>query len=131
MGYGIQPLQMPSYPRHKKETSYSYPVHLYYQREVLHESVSSSKYLGVDISNNLTWDERINRSTKNTNQTLGFLRRNTKVKSEPIKSIAYPSEIWSPHTQTRIDQFLSFQRRTARWMKSDYGHTFSVTNLWT
>ena len=57
------------------------------------------------ISNNLTWDEHINRSTKNANRTLGFLHRNIKVKSEPIKSIAYQtpvrsqlkyaSEIWS------------------------------------
>ena len=77
------------------------------------KSVSSAKCLGVDISNNLTWDEYINRSTSNANQTLGFLRRNNKVKLEPIKSIAYQtlvrphleysSEIWSPHRQTKIN----------------------------
>lgn len=111
----------------------------YYLHGVHLESVSSAKYLGVDISNNLTWDEHINRSTKKANQTLGFLRRNIKVRSEPIKSIAYQtlvkpqleyaSEIWSPHTQIQIDQVESVQRRAARWIKSDYGRTSSVTDM--
>lgn len=111
----------------------------YFLHGVLLESVNSAKYLGVDISNNLTWDDHINRSTKNANQTLGFLRRNIKVKSEPIKSIAYQtlvrpqmeyaSEIWSPHTQTQIDQVENVQRRAARWIKSDYNRTSSVTNM--
>ena len=56
---------------------------------VLLESVTSAKYLGVDISNNLSWDTHIKRSTKKANQTLGFLRRNLQVKSEPLKSMAY------------------------------------------
>lgn len=111
----------------------------YYLHGVHLESVSSAKYLGVDISNNLTWDEHINRSTKKANQTLGFLRRNIKVRSEPIKSIAYQtlvrpqleyaSEIWSPHTQIQIDQVESVQRRAARWIKTDYGRTSSVTDM--
>ena len=93
----------------------------------------------MDISNNLTRDEHINRSTKNANLTLGLLRKNINVKSELIKSIAYQtlvrpqleyaSEIWSPYTQTQIGQVESVQRRAARWIKSDYGHTSSVTNM--
>ena len=103
------------------------------------ESVSSAKYLGVDISNDLSWDEHINRSTKKANQTLGFLRRNIKVKSEPIKNIAYQtlvrpqleyaSEVWSPHSQSHIDQIEMVQRRAARWIKTDYGRTSSVTEM--
>ena len=111
----------------------------YYLHGVQLESVTSAKYLGVDISNNLTWDEHINRSTKKSNQTLGFLRRNIKVKSEPIKSIAYQtlvrpqleyaSEVWAPHTQTHIAQLESVQRRAARWIKHDFGRTSSVTDM--
>ena len=42
------------------------------------ESVSSAKYIGVDISSDLSWDTHINRSSKKANNTLGFLKRNIK-----------------------------------------------------
>jgi hypothetical protein len=81
----------------------------YYFHGVQLESVTSAKYLGVDISENLTWDAHIDRTSKKANQTQGFLRRNIKVKSQSIKSIAYQtlvrpqleygSEVWSPHTK--------------------------------
>ena len=89
----------------------------YYLPGILRESVTSAKYLGVDISSNLIWNEHINMSTKKSNQTLGFLRRNIKVKPEPIKFIAYQtlvgpqleyaSEVWAPYTQTHIAQLES------------------------
>jgi hypothetical protein len=111
----------------------------YFLHNILLESVTSAKYLGVDIANDLSWDAHINRSTKKANQTLGFLRRNIKVRSEPLKSMAYQtlvrpqleyaSEVWSPHTQNNIDQLESVQRRAARWVKSDYGRTSSVTGM--
>ena len=53
------------------------------------ESVSSAKYLGVDISSDLSWDTHINRISKKANNTLGFLRRNIKNHSESLKSSAY------------------------------------------
>ena len=61
----------------------------YYLHGTLLESENSAKYLGVDISNNLSWEDHINRITKKANQTLGFLRRNIKVKSETLKINAY------------------------------------------
>ena len=47
------------------------------------ESVSSAKYLGVDISSDLSW---VNRISKNANNTL---RRNIKIHPESLKSYAY------------------------------------------
>ena len=41
------------------------------------ESVSSAKYLVVDISSDISWDTHINRISKKANNTLGFLRRFT------------------------------------------------------
>ena len=70
----------------------------YYLHGILLESVTSARYLGVDISKNLTWDDHINRSTSKANKTLGFLRRNIKVKSEPIKAIAYQTLV-RPHLE--------------------------------
>ena len=68
----FNPSKCTSYPRHKKETSYSHQLLLH---GVQLESVSSAKYLGVDISNNLTWDAHVNRSTQKANQTLGFCEK--------------------------------------------------------
>ena len=111
----------------------------YYLHGTLLESENSAKYLGVDISNNLSWEDHINRITKKANQTLGFLRRNIKVKSETLKTNAYKtlvrpqleygSEVWAPHTQSLIDQIEAVQRRSARWIKLDYGQTSSVTGM--
>ena len=65
---------------------------------------ASAKYLGVDMANDLSCDEYINRSTKKANQTLGFLHRNIKVNSGPLDVMAYKtlvrpqleyaSEVW-------------------------------------
>ena len=53
------------------------------------ESVSSAKYLGIDISSDLSWDTHINRISKKANNTLDFFRRNIKIHSESLKSSAY------------------------------------------
>jgi hypothetical protein len=84
----------------------------------------SNKNLGVDISENLTCVAHRDRTSKKAIQILGFLRRNIKIKSQSIKSIAYQtlvrpqlqysSEVWSPYTNTQIDQIKHFQRRAAR-----------------
>ena len=65
------------------------PSQKYFLHDILLESVTSAKYLGVDISHDMLWDAHINRSTKKANQTLGVLRTNIQVRSEPLKSIAY------------------------------------------
>ena len=42
------------------------------------ESVDHSKYLGVSISNNLSWNQHIQNVTAKGNRTLGFVKRNLK-----------------------------------------------------
>lgn len=59
-------------------------LHKYYLHGVLLESVLSDKYLGVDISENLSWNTHISRTAKKGNQTLGFLKRNIKIHNEEI-----------------------------------------------
>jgi hypothetical protein len=57
-------------------------------------SVSSAKYLGVTFSENLTCNtSHIDNKVKKANQTLGFLRRNIKVHSEPFKGTAYKTRV--------------------------------------
>ena len=103
------------------------------------EAVTSAKYLGVTISDDLSWDKHIDNITKKANATLGFLRRNLKVTSEELKATAYKtlvrpqleycSAIWSPHTHTCISQIEMVQRRAARWIKNDYRRTSSVSDM--
>ena len=73
------------------------------------ESVQTAKYLGITISNNMSWDTHINNITSKANKILGFLRRNLQVQLEETKSLAYKSmvrsnleycsSVWSPHTK--------------------------------
>ena len=49
------------------------------------ETVTYAKYLMVDISIGLTWNSNIDRITGNANKTLGFLKRNIKIKMPRIR----------------------------------------------
>ena len=114
-------------------------------RYILHgtvlELVPSAKYLGVTISDNLSWTPPtppIDSVSKKANQTLGFLKRNIKVHNKDLKSTAYTlvrpqleyaSTVWSPHTATDITKLEAVQRRSARWATHDYQRTSSVTQM--
>ena len=49
----------------------------------------SAKYLGVTISDNLSWSPNIDSVSKKVNQTLGFLKETIKVHNKDLKSTAY------------------------------------------
>ena len=88
------------------------------------ESVSSAKYLGVNISLDLSWDMQLNRISKKANNTLGFLRWNIKIHSESLKSSAYKvlvrpqleycSTVWCPFTDSNISKLEAVECRAAR-----------------
>ena len=59
------------------------------------ESVSSAKYLGVDISSDLSWDTHINRISKKANNTLGFLRRKSRFTPHLLNSCLQRSCLFS------------------------------------
>ena len=56
------------------------------------ETVTSAKYLVVDVSSGLTWNSHIDRITGNANITLGFLKHNIKTKMPRIRenSLQHP-----------------------------------------
>ena len=68
---------------------------------------ATSKYLGVVLKNNLSWNQHVSRVTKKANSMLGFLRRNLRKASEETKAQAYMSMVrsnidycstaWNPH----------------------------------
>ena len=51
--------------------------------------VTSAKYLGVTITEDLRWDSHINDICAKANRTLGFLRKNINIGSVAIKQQAY------------------------------------------
>ena len=120
--------------RSKKPIPSSYVLH----GRVL-ETVPSAKYLGVNISSNLTWNDHIQKVSTSGNRTLGFCKRNIRSKNPAIRSTAYKalvrpvleysSTVWSPHAKTGIDKLERVQRRAARWVSNDYLYQSSVTTM--
>ena len=118
----------------RKATDFSYIVH----GHVL-EVVSCAMYLGVDISNGLSWNSHIDRITSKANSTLGFIKRNIKTRNVRVRETAYntlvrpqleyTAPIWDPHTKQKIFQFEKIQRRAVRWTTSYYDYRSSVTAM--
>ena len=75
------------------------------------EAVSSARYLGVDISSNLSWNTHVDRITANADRSLGFIKQNIKTKPPQIREMAYLSlvrpqleyalAVWDPHTKDK------------------------------
>ena len=101
--------------------------------------LSTSKYLGVDLSSNLDWKEHIDRTVKKASSVLGFLRRNLLIINRETKSSAYVTlvrphleycaSIWSPHTDQSKQKLEMVQRRSARYCTNRYHNTSSVTDM--
>ena len=100
---------------------------------------TNTKYLGVTLSSDLCWNDHINNITNKANRTLAFVRRNLKISSPRLKSIAYfslvrplleyASPVWDPYTQENIMKIEMVQRRAARYVTNNYNRTASVTDM--
>ena len=87
------------------------------------EVVTSAKYLGVHISNGLSWNPHIDRITGNANRTLNFIQRNIKTKNQKVRETAYntlvrpkleyAAPVWDPYFKEKILQLEKVQRRAA------------------
>ena len=73
------------------------------------ETATSTKYLGVTITSDLSWNQHIENICNKANKTLGFIRRTLKEGSRRIKELAYKtyvrptleyaSTVWDPSSQ--------------------------------
>ena len=53
------------------------------------ETVTCARYLGVDISSNISWSSHIGRVVGNANRSIGYIHRNIKIKSKDVRKSAY------------------------------------------
>ena len=103
------------------------------------EAVDHAKYLGVELSNNMGWNRHIQSITSKASKSLGFIKRNIKVKNQAVRETAYKtlvrpqleyaSTVWSPFTQKNISQIEMVQRRAARWTLCRHSRLDSVTDM--
>ena len=103
------------------------------------ESVTSARYLGMDITNNMSWNTHVTRVASNGNRSLGFIKRNFTTKTPKVREMAYQtlvrpqleyaSAIWDPNIKENAHKIEMVQTRAARWTTNDNARTTSVTSL--
>ena len=111
--------------RNKKVLQSEYKLHGH-----ILETEEASSYLGVTITDNLTWDKHIQNISNKGNRTLGFIRRNLRDCTVPVKaatytamvrpSLEYASTVWDTPNQAHIKLLESVQRRATRYVYNDY-----------
>ena len=109
----------------KQKTSFMYQLDNTFLKEV-----SSNPYLGLNISDDLTWNFHINSMCKKASSTLGFIRRNLQRCPKETRLSAYVSLVrstleygavkWDPFTQNQIEKIERVQRQAARFIHNDY-----------
>ena len=117
-----------------------------HQYEISNEPVSrveQYKYLGVIVSNDLSWNKQCQQITQKAGRTLGLIRRTLSPCSKDVKSMAYKSLVrpkleygsaaWNPYTKTATDRLEQIKKTAARFVQRDFRRTTSssalVTNL--
>ena len=104
--------------------------------------MSSSKYLGVTISDSLRWSTHIDSVTSSARLTLGILQRNLSKCSKDARKLSYESLVspkleystsaWNPYTNKDVLK-LEFnelvQRRAARYVSPNYSQEASVSKM--
>ena len=94
------------------------------------EVVDNGKYLGVTISNDLSWHRHVDGVAAKASRTLGFLRRNLGQCTMEVKSTAYTSLVrpvldcaspaWDTTCSDDIVKLEKVQRQAARFVHGNY-----------
>lgn len=103
------------------------------------EQVSEFKYLGVTITNSLSWNKHISNTCAASFRKLCFLRHKLKKAPANVKLLAYTSiirprleyacTVWDPHTKSNITALEMIQRKSVRFIFSKYRPSDSPTRL--
>lgn len=103
------------------------------------ERAQHYKYLGINLTPNLSWSTHITSICANASKSLGFLRRNLYNSPSDVRKLAYlalirpqlefaPS-IWSPHQKYLINKLESIQNRASRFITRNYSYPSSITQI--
>lgn len=113
-------------------------VRFYELNSAILDEVGSAKYLGVLISNDLSWSPHISTVVHKTHQRLGFVcrtlrgapykHRDTACQSLARSQLEYASSVWDPTLVGDINSLEMVQRKAARWARDKHG-VVSVTAL--
>lgn len=97
------------------------------------------KYLGVNLSADLTWNSHVDAICNAAYRKLGYLRRNLKQATPKVKltayemcvrpTLEYAAAVWDPHTLVLGDKLERIQTLAVRFIFSKYRRTVSVTEL--
>lgn len=100
--------------------------------------VTCYKYLGLWISNNLSWNKHIDTISANALRKIFFLRRALRFATPETRFLAYNTivrpileyavMIWDPYTKININKLERIQKKAVRFIYNSYGRT-SITNL--
>lgn len=99
----------------------------YYLKGERLEPVEHAKYLGITISNNLSWSKHIGIQATKANQSLGFIKRTIPISApQHVKEMAYKTlvrpqveyacAVWAPYQSCDIDNLEMINRRAARYV---------------
>jgi hypothetical protein len=107
--------------------------------------VKEAKYLGVTLSDDLSWNKHINNVSASAQKVLNVVRRNfwntnSKTKEICYKTLVRPiidygSNAWSPYTIDGINSLERINKRAARFVHNEYrrpeaNYVSSITQLY-
>ena len=111
-----------------------FPSQYSISNHAIHQA-TSAKYLGVILTNNLSWSEHITKITNKANSNRAFLQRNLSQCQSSVKSacyttyvrpiLEYASTVWSPHLLCDIKILKKGNRD-----QQNYLHFLDVKNVW-
>ena len=128
-GMRFQPVKcnMMTLSRKKKTIEYKYTL-----KGTELEFLTSIKYLGVNITNDLHWGKLIEEICNKSYRTLGLLKRNLsscpmEVKLQAYKGLIrpvleYASTAWDPHQSYLQEKLEKVKKRAARFIISNYNY---------
>lgn len=103
--------------------------------------VTSYKYLGLTITNNLSWNVHIDNVCSAALRKLGFLRHKLRNCPPNVKLLSYfsfvrpkleyASTVWDPYTKFNIDKIERVQRKAVRFIYNKYLPSDSPSALMT
>ena len=134
---GIQRRQVLCRARNSLQTQNTTPVHTTQPNT---HTVKHSKYLGVTLSDDLTWRTHTSNVVGDASRTLNFLRRTLRIASQNTKALAYKSlvrpnleyapSVWDhPHHGKWRNALEAVQSRAARFATRRWHNTSSVTAM--